>query len=136
LFLGNVPRRVQALAVFHPRHQVDMALHGVLEYDDGRFAVISCGFDSGLRNRVQLSGTAGTLTLEQAFVTWQVPPVIVVQQEDRRQEFRFPPVNPYVLEIADLVGAIRNGRPPALPPDEGLLNARILDALLACARRR
>jgi predicted dehydrogenase len=43
-------------------------------------------------------------------------------------------VNVYQREIEDLARAIRGGAPPMLAPDEGLRNARVIDALLTSAR--
>ncbi len=136
LFLGNEPRAVQATGNFHPDHGVDMSLHGLLDYGDGRHAVISCGFDGGLRNHVFLSGTKGVVSLPQAFISWNTDPVVILETDDGQQEFRFPQSSVFELEIDDLARSIRTGQPPKLDPEEGLHNARIMDALLHAARNR
>jgi predicted dehydrogenase len=134
LLLGHEPAHVQARAWFEPRHGVDLGLHGTLDYGDGRFGVISCGFDSGLRQHAVLSGTEGTLTLTRPFVSWLTAPELIVERGSERTVERFAKVNVFAREIEDLAAAIRTGRPPLLDPDEGARNARIMDALLASAR--
>jgi predicted dehydrogenase len=135
LLLGDEPVGISARGAFHPVHGVDLALHGILEYEGGRFAVISSGFDGGLRNRVLLSGTRGTLELRHAFLSWEDEPLIVLRQEGGETHYPFEIVDVFRLEVEDLCRAIRTGSQPKLGPDEGLKNARILDALLADARR-
>ncbi|HEX9792514.1 MAG TPA: Gfo/Idh/MocA family oxidoreductase [Planctomycetota bacterium] len=134
LFLGDEPLGVTARGAFHPEHQVDLAVHGVLEYAGGRFGVISCGFDSGLRNHVILSGTLGVLTLPHAFLSWPFDAKVVVETDAGRTEHAVAKTDVFGLEIDDLAAAVRTGRMPLLGPDEGLKNARILAALLAAAR--
>lgn len=129
LFLGDEPKGVVARGWQHPVYGVDFALSGVLDYGDGRMGVVSCGFDSGLRTHLRLSGTSGTLDLDQPFISWQRTPTLVLRDDDGERVEEFPPVDVYKLEIEDLVTAIRTGRAPRLSADEGLRNARLLDAL-------
>ncbi len=129
LFLGDEPQQITARGWKHPQHGVDFAVNGILDYGDGRYGVISCGFDSGLRTFVALSGTQGTLFLDQPFVSWELPPTLKLSNAAGIQIEEFPPVDVYQLEIEDMVAAIQNRREPLLPPDEGLKNARLLQAL-------
>lgn len=135
LFFGNEPRSVKAAGYFHPKHGVDVSLHGVLDYGAGRFGVISCGFDSGLRHATILSGTEGVVQVPEVFLTLPDKPTsVILETEDRTETFDCPGVDTFQLEIEDLADAIRSGRPPRLPVDEGLHNARIMRDLLASAR--
>ncbi len=134
LVLGGMPTAVKAMAAFHPRHDVDMSLHGVLDFGGGRFAVISCGFDGGPRNHLRVSGTGGTILLPEAFISWQNAPSLVLDRNGKPETFTFETVNVYQREIEDLSRAIRGGPPPMLGPEEGLRNAQVIDALLASAR--
>ena len=135
VFLGNTPQAVRARAAFHPEHDVDLSLHGVLDYGSGRFGVISCGFDSGLRNTAILSGTEGIVRVPETFLTFPDKATsVILETEDRTESFTCGPVDTFQLEIEDLSDAIRSGRPPFLPLDEGLHNGRIMSDLLASAR--
>lgn len=80
LFFEAMPRTVTAMGTFHPDHDVDMALHGVMDFGDDRFGVISCGFNAGLKRRCHICGTEGTITLPRAFFR-QLEPVEVILNE-------------------------------------------------------
>ena len=135
LFLGDQPVAVRARAAFHPEHDVDMSLHGVLDYGDGRFGVVSCGFDSGLRHPALLSGTEGIIRVPEAFLTFPGQTTsVILENASGAESFACGPVDTFQCEIEDLSDSIRVGRPPLLPPDEGLHNARVMASLLAAAR--
>jgi predicted dehydrogenase len=129
LFLGDSPQDVQAVGALHPQHGVDTSVQGVLRYGADRFALISCGFDSGPLQEVTLLGTDGVLLFSQPFSSWRGDPRLTVQTLDREEVFPFDPVNTYQAEIEDLALAILRGSQPRLNPREALLNARILDRL-------
>ncbi len=140
LFLGATPGRILASATFDPAHDIDRSLHGILQYDDGKSAVISCGFDAGLHQKVVLIGTEGVLELEQPFKTNDlggvalVAPQLLLRNRHGVQRYTVAAVNCYQLEIEDLAQAVANGGVPLLPPEEGLLNARVIERLLDVAR--
>ena len=136
LFLGDEPRRVKALGHFHSEKKVDVALHAILDYGEGRFGVISSGFDAGLRNRVLLSGTGGVIEVPAAFIGWRDETEIVLHRDgaDDPERFSFPPRDLFQAEIEDLSDAIRGGGAPMLSTQEALANARIIDRLLADSR--
>src|SRR5574341_184124 len=129
LFLGDEPNQVRALGSVHQTHQVDLSVQGVLGYGSGRFAVISCGLESGLHQQVTLIGTGGAIYLDRPFISWTGTPRLTVQAGDNEEVLPFEPVNTYEREVEDLAVAILDGALPKLKPNEGLLNARILDRL-------
>jgi predicted dehydrogenase len=134
-FLGGLPRSVMAVGTFHPVHDVDVSLHGVLDFGEGRYGVISCGFDGGFRDRVLVCGTEGTITLPLAFCSSRGPTSLLINDVDTEpREQLFAPVNTFQLEIEDLARAIRTGGRPLLDAEEGLHNALVMDALLCSAR--
>jgi predicted dehydrogenase len=131
LFLGDVPQNVRAWARLDAERGIDTSTTAVLEYASGTHAVVSCGFESGPSQRVTLVGTDGAIDLTEPFVTWQRPPRLTVRTEQREQVVTFEPVSTFRMEVEDFCVAIRGGAPPLLGPDEGLLNARILDRVTA-----
>lgn len=133
LFLGDAPREVHAWADVDPTHRVDMGYSGVLVYESGRRAFLSCSFRGGLHQRAVLIGTEGAIELGEPFVTWLRPPRLVVKTGDSERVTEFEPVNTFRLEIEDLCAAMLQGAAPLLPSDEGLLDARVLDRLKAAA---
>lgn len=136
LFLGDAPRDVHAWAEIDATHGVDRSFHGILDYAAGGHAIVSCGFDGGLYQRAALIGTEGALVLREPFVTWQREPRLVLDTGGDERVTTFEAVNTFRLEIDDLATAVLSGGPPLLGPEEGLLNARILDRLAAAAVRR
>ncbi len=136
LLLGDSPLDVRAWAKMHRERGVDMALHAVLEYDSGRHAALSCGFDGGLYQGAVLIGTDGALGVSEPFVTWMRRPRLTLQVGDTEQVTEFDPVNTFRLEIDDLCKAVLTGASPRLTKDEGLKNARLMDRLMAAAGLR
>jgi predicted dehydrogenase len=134
LFLGDSPVRMKAMAAIHPVKNVDTSLQGVLDYGSGRYAIISCGFDSGVHQKVVVTGTSGTLELSQPFKSWTGRPQIFVRAKDREETIAFEAVNTFTLEIDDLAFAITNGGAPRVGAADALLNMRILDRLADAAR--
>ena len=135
LFLGDSPIGMKAMAAIHPAKNVDTSVQGVLDYGSGRYAIISCGFDSGVNQKVVLSGTAGTIELSQPFKSWTGQPQILIRTNDGEEAIAFDAVNTFALEVDDLARAITDGRPPLIAAADALANMRILDALAAAARR-
>lgn len=135
LFLGDLPRRVTAFADFDATHGIDTSLSGVLDYGAGRHAVVSCGFDGGLRNRALLSGTEGVINIPEAFLTLPHENTVVLDSAAGREEFRIEPADAFLAMIESFAAAVRGDAAPHLSADEGWHNARIMDALLLSARR-
>jgi len=134
LFLGDLPVEMKAIAAIHPVKKVDTSLQGVLDYGAGRYAVLSCGFDSGVHEKVVLSGTAGVIELNQPFKSWTGRPQLIVKSKDREEVIDFEAVNTFALEVDDLARAIQDGGTPLVTATDAVLNMRILDRLADAAR--
>ena len=134
LFLGDFPIGMKAMAAIHPVKNVDTSLQGVLDYSSGRYAIISCGFDSGVNQKVVVSGTAGVLEMDQPFKSWMGRPRILVRTKDGEESFGFEAVNTFALEVDDLAGAIVERREPLVGAGDALANMKILDSLSDAAR--
>lgn len=131
LFLGDAPRDVHAWTTIDRVNGVDTSFDAVLEYESGKHAGLSCGFDGGLYQRAVLIGTDGVLDLSEPFVTWRRRPRLTVTSGETEHVTEFDAVNTFRMEIEDLCTAILRGTPPLLKWNEGLLNARILDRVRA-----
>ncbi len=135
LFLGDSPAGMKAMAAIHPVKNVDTSLQGVLDYGAGRYAIISCGFDSGVNQKVVVSGTGGVIELNHPFKSWTGRPQILVKTKDREEVIEFAAVNTFALEVDDLATAIIDGARPLVGPIDALANMKILDRLAAEARK-
>jgi len=133
-FFDALPAAVTAMGRFHPEHGVDVALHGVLQFSDSRFGVISCGFDGGRRNKMIACGTHGTLTLPVGFGVNQLPVSLLFDVRGERREIQYEPADVYRAQIEQFACAVR-GATPLLPAEDGWRNALVMDALLESARR-
>jgi D-xylose 1-dehydrogenase (NADP+, D-xylono-1,5-lactone-forming) len=134
LLLEGMPAAVTAHAAFHPHRGVDTSLHGVLDFGEGRFGLVSCGFDGGPRNRVTVCGTDGALTLSRAFANNREPTTLIVEAGGQRRELAFDATDVFRLEIEDFVRAVRGVGEPLLDAEEGLRNAQVMEALRQSAR--
>jgi D-xylose 1-dehydrogenase (NADP+, D-xylono-1,5-lactone-forming) len=132
-FLGDTPTRVSAVSSLEPEHEIDTSTQGILEYESGRFATISCGFDGGLHQRLSLVGSRGVIQLDKPFIAWGATPRLYLSIDQTEKSVTFPMIDTFQLEIDDFVAAIRDGTSPMLSPDEGLRNARILELIAAAA---
>ena len=133
LFLGDAPTGYVAMAAYHPEKKVDMSVQGVLDYGSGRYAIISCGFDGGVHQKVVVCGTAGTMELSQPFKSWMGHPQIVVRGPERDEVIMFDAENTFQLEVDDLALAIIRGGAPLVGAADALRNMEILDGLAAAA---
>jgi xylose dehydrogenase (NAD/NADP) len=134
LFLGDSPLGMKAMAAIHPVKKVDTSLQGVVDFGSGRYAVISCGFDSGVHQKVVLCGTVGTIELSQPFKSWMGRPQITVRAGEREEIIGFEAMNTFALEVDDLARAIVNGGTPLVDAADAFRNMEILDRLAAAAR--
>lgn len=129
LFLGEVPQEVRALGVLDPARGVDLSVQGILRYGPHRFALISCGFDSGPIQQVILLGTDGVIHFNEPFGSWRGNAQLTVQTGDREEVVPFDRVNTYQAEIEDFALAILGASHPKYTAGDALPTARILDRL-------
>jgi predicted dehydrogenase len=134
LFLGDSPVGAKAFGVYHPVKNVDVSVQGVLDYGSGRAAIISCGFDSGVHQKVVVCGSAGTIELSQPFKSWSGRPSVTIRTAGREETIAFEAADTFMLEVDDLALAITNGGSPLVGAGDALRNMEILDRLAEAAR--
>ncbi len=134
LFFRSNPRTVVAMGTFHPEHGVDVALHGVMDFGDDRFGLVSCGFNAGLKRRCLICGTEGTITLPRAFFRQLEPLQVILNEGLEAEVIDVPAADVFRLEIEDMSRAIRGGPPPQLESEDAYDNMVVIEALLHSAR--
>jgi xylose dehydrogenase (NAD/NADP) len=134
LFLGDSPVAITAMATYHPTRNVDTSFQGILEYGSSRYAIISCGFDSGVNQKVVLSGSTGVIELNHPFKSWTGSPQIIVKTKDGEHTIDFAPVNTFSRQVDDLAQCIVHRTAPLVGAYDALRNLKILDRLAAAAR--
>ena len=132
LVFGSEPARASAFGRF-AKDRADEELSGILEFEGG-FGVVSCGASSARRERLEIVGMDGRITLDAPFRPDKGGGVMEIRRgEDLRTEC-FGESDPYRLELEEFARAIREERDPAIGPEEVFGNARALEALLGSAR--
>ena len=133
MLFGGEPIRTQGMVRIDPDFGTDVLASGLLEFSEERHAGFTCGTQSAGDQRVHVIGTSGHVTVELPF---NVPP-------DRPTRLLFttgwPGQAPEVIEIApaDHYGlqgdafarTILDGAPISTPPENGVANLRVIEAL-------
>lgn len=133
LAFGGEPRRASAFARFD-EDDADRELAGVLEFDEG-IGIISSSISSARRERLEIVGTEGRITLDAPFRADKSGGAIEIQRGDETETESFEEGDPYLAELEEFAAAIRERREPAVGPEEVLGNARTIGALLESARQ-
>jgi len=149
MFLGRT-REVHAFvaSLVHAYRSEDTALV-TFRFASGAVGVVDTLFnvpDESSKNVLELYGSAGSIRCEGTI--GQAPGgtvrLVAVQgggydaQQQRKVSgerlVRFREVNTYCAEIEDFTRAIRDGRPPAVPIEDGIWNMKVVDAAYRSAR--
>lgn len=133
LAFGGEPRRASAFARFD-EDDADRELAGVLEFDEG-LGIISCSISSARRERLEIIGTDGRITLDAPFRADKAGGSIEIQNGDESDTESFDGGAPYLAELEEFAAAVREQRAPSVGPEEILGNARAIGALLNSARQ-
>jgi D-xylose 1-dehydrogenase (NADP+, D-xylono-1,5-lactone-forming) len=133
LVFGAEPGRVSAFARFD-EEGADRELAGVLEFDAG-FGVVSSSISSARRERLEIVGVEGTISLDAPFRADKSGGRMEVTRGGETSTESFESADPYRAELEEFAAAIRENRDPAVGPSEILGNARAIHALLSSARQ-
>ncbi|MFB6223338.1 MAG: Gfo/Idh/MocA family protein [Haloarcula sp.] len=132
-FLGD-PDRAFAHARDSRNSGVDTNLSGVLAYDDGRVATVSCGFDGPRREYYRVETDDGWLEAPNCFGPERDQSVSLTYSVDGREVTEtFDPVDHYRLQVEAFADAVESGSTPLIGPAETLGNMRAIDALTRSA---
>ena len=132
LAFGLEPKRATAFARY-AADGADEELAGVLEFDGG-LGFVSCSTSSARRERLEIVGTDGRVTLHAPFRADKAGGTLEISRGVELDAEHFETGAPYLAELEEFAAAIREGREPALGPAEILGNARAINALLDSAR--
>ena len=133
LAFSGEPRRASAFARFDG-DDADRELAGVLEFDEG-VGIVSCSISSARRERLEVIGTDGRITLEAPFRADKAGGTIEIVRDGETESESFEGEAPYLAELEEFAAAIQEQREPAVGPEEILGNARTIGGLLNSARQ-
>ena len=132
LAFGREPRRASAFAHFD-EEGADTELAGVLEFDSG-LGVVSCSISSARRERLEILGAEGKISLDAPFRADKAGGTIEITRGGQTSTETFKAADPYRAELEEFAAAISEDREPAVGPSEILGNARAMGSLLDSAR--
>ncbi|PWT86358.1 MAG: hypothetical protein C5B58_01540 [Acidobacteria bacterium] len=97
--------------------------------------MIGCSFTADGQGSYKIVGTEGTIEVPRGIIpglgTRAAEGLIVVIDSDgNRREEVFEPVNQYMNMVDAFAAAVLEKRPVPLPPEDGLNNIKVLEALV------
>lgn len=138
MVFGAEPQRVRATWTIDERFGVDIQAAAILKFRNG-IALASCAFSANGQGVYSVVGSEGTVEAPRGFIpglgTREPEAILFISDENgRRREERFEPVDQYRLMAEAFAAAVLEGRPVPLPPQETLANMIVLDAIAQAAR--
>lgn len=130
MITGRLPVSCKAEALMD--NGVDVSFSGVLKYEDGLIATVSCGFNAFRDIRTEIVGTKGRLEIPETFTGADASFQVITAEGTR-----IVPVadtGKYALEVADFADAILHNRAPRVSLEDSLLNMQVIDMLLGAIR--
>ena len=133
MLFGEEPQWAAARYDYREDFGVDMTLAGILGFSDGRMAMIDGSFRTARQGWYMVAGTTGQIELPIAFTNTTPDTTILITDENGQREERFAGVNQFTLEAEEFADALLQGRPVCIPPEDGVANMRVIDALYRSA---
>ena len=121
------------------RFGVDVAAAGVLEFGEGRIALVSCSFEGFGNGFYSVVGRKGVIEAPRGIIPGLGTRlgetlVIAMDADGRRAEEAIPSADHYQLIVEAFADAVLDGTPVPLPASDSLANMRVLDAFARSAR--
>ena len=128
--LAGEPERVYGEQVIGDSG-VDVLFTGVLRFPRGVLAEIDAGMYLPRRDGLEAVGTEGSLVISDPWLAQRL--VLNLRRGESREEIALPPADPYRLELENMCAAIGGEAKPLLGREDGVGQARALDALYKSA---
>ena len=113
-----------------------MTFGGVLMFPQGRFGAFTSSFQTILDWGVEIVGTLGRISVPSPWKPDAQLASFVVEANGKREVVQIKNGGGiYHCEVDHFCRCILEGKPLALPPEEGLKNMRVIEALYNSARR-
>lgn len=126
------PVRVSAI---QRGEQLDTSMMGWMQMANRVMASFECSLEQDERQTARLSGTEGTIIIEQPWLPGDLPAVVRVEKDGEVQErILTEAAHCHQLQIEAFVRAVRDPEGFAWPFEDSLNNARVIEALFAAAR--
>ncbi len=130
---GHSPVAASARVYTPDSFEVELSANAVLDYGDGRFALIDSSFDLPARQVAQVIGEAGKITIPVPFTPGTHETTVILSVEGQTIHQHFAPVDQYRLEVEHFASCIQFGYRPALSLDVTLENLATIEAIYRSA---
>jgi predicted dehydrogenase len=127
------PTEVIGQQIIHPQHGVETTFAGVLTFPGNRLASIESSFDQAGTTEYEVAGRAGRILVDRAFRPDARPGLITITKGQEQRTEQVGPANQFALEADHFARSVRAGR-LLEPAEDGVAQARIIEALYASAR--
>ncbi len=140
LVAGSEPVQVEANAVMGETTGVDETFVGILRFPNNVMAHFDCSFRTDYREWLQVQGTRLRADVLRPIKPGTRPGEIKLQRGETAdatgvsETISAPAANHYRLMVEDFADAVLKRQPLRYPPEEGLANMRVIDALFESAR--
>ena len=133
--MGADPIHVSAVGRWGAESSVDESVTATLTFPGDRTAQWWISFGDVPSQEIEVFGSKGRLRIEKAWNNEDQPTsLIFTDVSGASQEFAFPPVYQFALQLQHLCDCLRTGEAHRIPPDDSLGQMRTLDALYASLR--
>ncbi len=114
--------------------EIDEMTSAVLRFSDGKLAQFTCSFGASAIGWYEIAGTKGVLRLDDGYEYVGESRLEVAFNSGRKLRKTFPQRDQFAPELLYFSDCILNGRRPEPDGREGLIDVRIIEALLLSAR--
>ena len=133
---GAEPVRLYAVGHFGEASEVDESTAVLLEFPGDVAAQFSLSHCYHSSQYVEISGTRGTIRIQEAWNNEDSPVAIQLYTRDGIQQFDFEPVNQFIPQLEHLCECLESGTPHRIPPENSLGNMRVIDAIFESIKTR
>jgi predicted dehydrogenase len=131
---GGEPVSVFARARFHPECGIDLATSLLVEFSEGRQALLDCAFDTPFQSWIEIAGTNGRIALPRAFSAKHFDLPIDVVKEEETKAVLISASNQYIRMVEHFGEGILRRAPLRYAVEDALGNARLIDAAFRSLR--
>jgi len=130
---GHSPVAASARVYTPAGYEVELSANAVLDYGDGRFALIDSSFDLPARQVAQVIGEAGKITIPVPFTPGMHEATVILSVEGQTIHQHFATVDQYRLEVEHFASCIQFGHTPKLSLPVSLENLATIEAIYRSA---
>jgi len=133
-FCGGLPVRVMASGTISPVYGTISRLFGIIEYDNGKTAMVASSKKQEFVEDLQIEGSKGILRLPLA---WTILKEVSITKSSMKgwadivnMDYSIPVTDSYMKQLENFAAVIDGEEDPVLPLAESVANTRVIEALV------